>query len=201
MTELQLPVTIRTARLDEIPKNADIIKRIELRKTARIIEGYTIQLNPTNELPYTFYSEINIDNSRLWLLFKSLLLTFPEEISFIFGHIDNEPTYSEYQDKFVILNKIDGFETELTQDGYLEFGIIFHSKEILLEVFIKKAKYVQFWGVDKEVFLNIMQGYSLLEINNLNFIDEYPMVIEPLRLHNPNTKDTADLLHYFEANI
>lgn len=198
MNKLQLPKTIRTARVDELPVTTNNLEWIEESKTAKIVEGFVIKLNGTKELPFDFFCEINIDNSKLWKLFKDFFVSFPDEISFIFYHIDSEPIYSKYEDKFKILNEIEKFETELTQDGFLEWGIIYHDENILKEVLIKKPKYVQFWGVDKDEFLKIMEKNSITEIEEMKFIDEYPLVTEALRLHNSETMETFELINHFE---
>lgn len=198
MRKLELPNTIRTARVDELPVTKDNLEWIEESKSAKIVEGFVLKPNDTGELPFDFFCEINVDNPKLWKLFKDFLVTFPDEISFIFNHIDSEPIYTNYDDKFKILNEIEKFETELTQDGFLEWGIIYHDENILKEVFIKKPKYVQFWGVDKNEFLKIMEKNSINEIEEMKFIDEYPLVTEALRLHNSETMETSDLINHFE---
>lgn len=198
MTQLELSKTIRTARIDELPATQENLEWIEERKVAKIVEGFVIKPNNTEELPFDFFCEINVDNSKLWKLFKDFFLMFPDEISFIFGHIDSEPNYSRYDDKFKILNQIEKFETELTQDGFLEWGIIYHDKNVLKEIFIKKAKYMQFWGIDKDEFLHIMKKNSIDEIEGLKFIDEYPLVTEALRLHNSETIETSELINHLE---
>jgi hypothetical protein len=198
MTKLELPKTIRTARIDELPVTKDNLEWIEESKTAKIVEGFVLKPNDTEELPFDFFCEINVDNQKLWKLFKDFLVTFPDEISFIFNHIDSDPIYTKYDDKFKILNEIEKFATELTQDGFLEWGIIYHDENILKEVFIKKPKYLQFWGVDKSEFLRIMEKNSINEIEEMKFIDEYPLVTEALRLHNSETMETSDLISHFE---
>lgn len=198
MTQLELSKTIRTARIDELPATQENLEWIKERKVAKIVEGFVTKPNNTEELPFDFFCEINVDNSKLWKLFKDFFLVFPDEISFIFGHIDSEPNYSRYDDKFKILNQIEKFETELTQDGFLEWGIIYHDKDVLKEIFIKKAKYMQFWGIDKEEFLYIMKKNSIDEIEGLKFIDEYPLVTEVLRLHNSETMETSELISHLE---
>lgn len=195
MRTLELPITIRTARTDELPTTQDNIDWIEESKTSKIVEGYIVHENETNELPFTFFAEINVDNSKLWEVFKALLISFEEEISFIFGHIDNEPYYSKYGDKFEILNQIEKFQTELTQDGFLEFGIIYHDENKLKEVFVKKSKYIQFWGIDRKEFLTIMNRFSICEVEDMKFIDEFPLVTEALRIHKENVFETSEVIN------
>jgi len=194
MRPLELPMTIRTARIDELPYSDGLAEKIQKRASAKIVEGYTFQENHTNELPFKFYSEINIDNSKLWTLFKVLLFTFPDTVSFIFGHSDEDPTYSEYLDKFEILNKLTKLESELTQDGFIEFGIIYHDENLLIETFVDKTKYIKYWGTDYEAFNNIMLEFSLIKIDDLNFIDEFPLATESLTTFIPDAISTFDLI-------
>jgi hypothetical protein len=202
MPELQLAPTIRTPRPDEVPQNQNILDKIKLRQTANIVEGFTLQNNSLHEQPFKFYSEINIDNSKLWDLFKAFLVQFPDEISFIFNHIDAETaTFSPYKDKFEILNVISPYELELTQDGFLEFGIMFHATDYFEEVFIKKSKYLRYWGTHLGKFKEIMDSFSLTQIDDLNFIDEFPLVTEPLQKHNSDTISTDDLLRHLNDTL
>jgi hypothetical protein len=199
MRALELPTTIRTARTDELPSTQDNIDWIQESKTAKIVEGYVLNKNESSELPFTFFAEINVDNSRLWEVFKELLLSYDEEISFIFGHIDQEPFYGKYLEKFEVLNQIEAFKTELTQDGFLEFGIIYNDEEKLKEVFVNRPKYIQFWGVDKKEFESIMNKFSIYEVEDLKFIDEFPLVTETLRLHRENVIETAEVINQLKA--
>src|ERR1022692_2530530 len=194
MTPLELPITIRTARIDELPYSDELSAKIEKRATAKIIEGYTFKENPTTELPFKFYSEINIDNSKLWTIFQVLLFTFPDNVSFIFGDSDVEPTYSDYSDKFEILDKLKKFETELTKDGFIEFGIVYHDESLLIETFVNRTKYIKYWGTDHETFNNIMLEFGLTKVDDLNFIDEFPFVTEPLTRHISSALPTSELI-------
>ncbi|SOD14695.1 hypothetical protein [Pedobacter xixiisoli] len=197
MKNLELPPTIRIANLDEVPKTNNYIDRIIDSKTAKIIEGFTFQENTEHKLPFSFFSEINVDNSQLWKVFKALTLSYEEEISFIFNHVDAEPNYSEYCDKYEVLNKIEDYQVELSQDGFIEFGVIYHDDDKLKEAYVKKAKYIQFWGNDKDEFLEIMHQFSLYQIDDLKFIDDFPLVTESLYSSNPNTIRTEKLLETF----
>ena len=194
MKPLELPITIRTARIDEFPYSDELAERIQKRTTAKIVEGFTLKENPTKELPLKFYSEINIDNSRLWTLFKALLSTLPGEVSLIFGQADEDPSYSEYSDKLEILNKLTKFETELTQDGLFEFGVIYHDEALLTEAFVDRTKYVKYWGTDYETFNNVMLEFGLAKIDDLNFIDEFPMITAPLSRFIPDAMETTELV-------
>ena len=198
MPLLTLPPTIRIARPDEVPNTDDLLHRIRESEKAKIIEGFTFKPHDVSLNTFQFYSEINIDNNKLWSLFKALLLTFPDEISFIFGHAGGEEVhYSGYMDKFSVLNKIEEFQAELTQDAFFEFGIIFEDKNSLREVFVSKAKYLQYWGMNNDSFLDTMENSSIKQINDLNFIDEFPMARTILTLYDPSARTTGNVIDFF----
>jgi hypothetical protein len=199
MRQLQLPPTIRTPRIDEVPNRKDVIDAINKRLTANIVEGYVIKDNPSGDLP--FFAEINIDNDNLWELFKTLSLHIESEISVIFKHIDDETTYGIYGDRYESINILEEVKLELTQDGFLEFGVIYHDENKLEEVFVKRAKYIQYWGMKKENFVKIMEDFNLYPIQNFNFIDEYPLVTESLISINTSIKDTDYVLDYLNKSF
>ena len=194
MKALELPPTIRTARADEVTPHEEVLKRLKARKEALIREGYTLQQNPTADLPFRFFSEINIDNSRLWDLFTALAARMPNELSLIYGHIDEEPAYGRYLPKQELLEALAPYRLELTQDGMLEAGLIYQDEGRLEEVFIRRAKYLQFWGVDETAFREVMQAFGLEQVEGLNFIDEFPLATEPLKQHRPEARDTDEAL-------
>lgn len=194
MKMLQLPPTIRTARPDEVPKQGDVLDRIVESRTANIVEGYIFYGNNTHKLPFTFFAEINVDNQRLWQLFKTLLLQLPDVISLVYNYKDEEPAYSGYADKYEILNKLELYQLEIIQDGFLEIGALYNDEEIIEEVFIRSPKYLQYWGFDEKRFKQTMAEFELFEMPALNFIDKYPLVTEALRLHRSEAKETSEVL-------
>lgn len=194
MKALELPPTIRTARQDEVTPHDEVLKRLQAREAITLREGYTFQHNPTNELPFRFFSEINIDNPRLWDLFTALAARMPDELSLIYGHIDDEPTYGRYLPKQELLAQLAAYRLELSQDGMLEAGLIYQDEGRLEEVFIRRAKYLQFWGVDEAAFRDVMQAFGLEQVEGLSFIDDFPLATEPLQHHHPEAKDTEEVL-------
>jgi hypothetical protein len=200
MKPLQLPANIRAPRADEIPSvNPAIVAKLKERETANLVEGYIVKSNSTGNLPFKFFAEINIDNDRLWSLFKKLADTFPERIGLVYGHIDDkEISYSTtYIDKEEVIRKLEKYERELTQDGYLEFGITYHDEDVLIETYVKKGKYIQYWGMDYAAFEKIMEACSLTYVTDLNFVDEYPVVTETLT----DALSTDELIEYFRSQF
>lgn len=193
-TRLEIPPTLRTPNLDEVPNKTDIVDAIEKSRTANIVQGFIIKHNENKELPFKFYAEINVNNSELWNLFKALTLHLPDEISLIFNHADNEATFGNYQDKYAVINKLSNFTTELSQDCFLEFGVIHQTDDFLAEVFVDCTKYIKYWGMHELEFRKVMNEFKILEIPDLNFIDEFPKVREALRLHADNVIETDELI-------
>jgi len=178
----------------------EILDNIQRQQAANIVQGFTLKDNSSHQEPFTFYCEINIDNANLWGLFQAFLLQFPDEVYFVYGHKDDETLYcSQFKDKFEILNILTPYEIELTMDCFLKFGIAFQSKDYFEELLIMPAKYLQYWGANTEPFAKIMRTFALNQIDDLNFIDEYPLVTESLRLHNNTTVETDDLLNHFDS--
>jgi hypothetical protein len=196
---IELPKTIRPARFDEIPKNSEANVRLQNIDNAMIVEGFTFKLKEIynesdKEIPFIFFSEININNSRLWELIIALTDLLPDLSSLIIANSDTEPNYCDYKAKIDLIGSITKFKTELIGDAFLEWGIIYHDNETLTEIFITDSKYIKFWGVNINGFKTIMTKFDLNQIDDLEFIDEYPKVREPLRLFERSIADTNEVI-------
>jgi len=196
---IELPETLRAPRIDEVPMNTSVKERLEKLESANIVEGYKLLSNDENEeqkkIPFNFYVEINIDNSRLWDLIINLSEELPDAASLIFGHIDTEPFYGEYQNRKDLLKELKDYKNELIKDTFIEWGIIYNDENKLIEIFISESKYVKFWGVNKSSFQQIMSKLNLQEIKNIEFVDEYPKVREPLTLFEKTALSSEKLIN------
>lgn len=191
---LVLPVTVRVPLPDEISHREDAIELLAKRKAANITQGYTIKPNETQQLHFSFYAEININNDKLWQLFLALAGDMPEEVHCVYGLYEDEATTTDYFPKQDVLKHLSPFQKELAMDCTLEFGLLYHSKEMLMEVFVPESKYIKFWGNDKAKFLKHMQDFQLKEIPDLAFIDEYPKIVTPLRNIIPSARRPEDVM-------
>ena len=191
---LQSPPTIRLPRLDELPNNPEVFERLKVREHAKIVEGFILKNNTTHDLPFKFYAEVNINNSRLWNLFIELSNQLPKKVNCIFNTYNDEPIYSPYLEKANVLQILSSYELELTQDCNLEIGIMFESEEKLIEVFISDSKYIKYWGSNENEFRQAMISFELNEVPDMNFIDEFPKVVEPLTLLNSSAKETQTVI-------
>jgi len=199
MRRLELPPTLRTLNSDEAPKNSTFYDGMTKALNANIVEGYTLRYNTNHEPPFKFYAEINIDNSRFWSLFKTLMLHLPDEVSLIFNDADSDIVfYGKYRDKFEVLNGISSYSIELTQDCFLEFGVIHQTDSFLEEVFVDCTKYIKYWGMDETWFRATMHDFQIFETPELNFMDEFPKVRESLSLHHKSAVKTEDILEQWQ---
>lgn len=202
--KLEFPITLRFPLPDEVPMDETVLADIKRSETANIVEGYTIKdkdVNPEHStMGFEFYSEINIDNSRLWKLFIELTNFLPNEVTLLSGHIDddsiNTGTYADKKDILHLLNK---YEKELTGDTFLEFGLLSHTPEKLIEVFVDETKYIKFWGSDKKLFEQTLKDFGLSNIEDLEFIDEFPKVRLPLTAFDETVMDTDQLLELLKT--
>lgn len=200
---LELPITLRVPLPNEIPMDETVLANIKRSETANIVEGYTIKLKDDNSehsnLEFEFYSEINIDNSRLWKLFIELTNFLPNEVAIISAHIDDdEVIYGNYADKTKVIKLLNKYERELTSDTFLKFGLIFHSDKQLVEIFVDETKYIKFWGSDRNTFENVLQKFGLNNIKDLEFIDEFPKVRRSLKTHDETVIETEELLEILQ---
>lgn len=197
---IELPKTIRPARIDEVPNDAKTLEKLQKIDHANLIEGYTLRLIDQNNeshtaAPYSFYSEININNSRLWNMITALAELLPDPLFLILTYSEAEPDYCEIGDKNKLMAYLKKFKTELIADVFLEWGMVYQDKETLVELLISDSKYVKFWGINLLKFKSMMTNFNLHQIDNLEFIDEYPTIRTPLRSLDKSTKDTMDLTY------
>ncbi len=191
---LEKPITIRLPREEEISKNSDIIRRLKEMEQATIEEGYKLTQNTDDYLPFSFYAEININNSRLWNLFVALSETMPNRINCIYNEYGKETIVGRYMEKSDILPKLEQLKFELTQDCNLEFGLLFHVEYVLEEILVSETKYIKYWGSHEMTFRETMEKFGLKENADLHFIDEFPSVVEPLTKFHENVKTTDVVL-------
>ncbi|RFM30119.1 hypothetical protein [Deminuibacter soli] len=192
---LQLPVSIRIPQANEMAHRPDIDALLNKRSSANIVQGFTITPNNTPQLPFKYYAAINVHNNKLWELFSALTGMLPDEVSCVYGLHDDEPITTGYFAKDYVLKVLQQYRIELSQDGTLEFGLLFHTKDTLVELFVTASKYIKFWGMDMDAFVKIMLDQEIPSKEQLEFVDEYPKIVEPLRDFIPSAKHPESVIH------
>jgi hypothetical protein len=66
------------------------------------------------------------------------------EVAFLFGYIDFDLNYGNYEEKESILEFISQYQYELTQDAFISFGLIYNDDESLLKYLLMKVN-IKYW--------------------------------------------------------
>jgi hypothetical protein len=198
--KLRLADGIRPPRPDEYPAGADVAKIDALRDAAKIEPGHRFRSITDDR----FVAEVNVDVDRLWDTFEALAFVLPEPVSGIVGFKDDDPMFSEYADKATVLAALHSARDELCHDGFLAFGLIHQTASDNEEVFVTSAKYLRVWGADVARFRAIMTRLAIPLVEDLAFVDEFPIVSESLRVVRGETarhhdEVLADVRERFDA--
>ena len=196
---LELPVTIRLPRRGEMRHRTDLDELMEKRREALIVQGYDLKDNKTPQLPHEFYAAINVHNSLLWEVFTALSAAFPDTLHAVYGVNERDTITTNILTKKEVIARFSEFRTELTQDGHICFGLLHHSSTALLELTVTDSKYIRFWGMDKAAFLSCMASFSIPQRPRLEFVDEYPKVVEPLNKFLPNARKPEEVIRKLNA--
>ena len=153
----------------------------------------------TLRVPYRFQSNINIDNDRLWELFLALAATLPDKTSCQYGLYEEEsPVTTGLLQKQFVLQQLEKYREELTRDCSLEFGLLYQAKDLLIELGVSESKYIRYWGVELERFRLLMRSFQLPAVEGLEFIDEYPKIVIPLRDLMPAAKAPETVIYHLD---
>lgn len=191
MSTYKLPIGIRIPDFDDYPNGYDDINR--KRELANISEGY--KLTAIHEEKFTHFVEINIDVDNLWSLFVALSDRLLGDTAYgVVGFKDEKPTLSNFTKKQSIIDIFNKYKFELANDGFIQFGIADYDESSLNEIFITSFKYFQVWTTNYNELIETLNNFQLLEQENLNFIDEFPVVSDAL---SPDIK--SGVRHYSEV--
>jgi hypothetical protein len=196
---LILPVTVRIPTAEELDYRPDIEEILMRRRKANIREGYVLQLNDNPRFPYRFQATVNINNPRLWDLFVALAATLPQKLSCVYGlQGEDESETTQLLQKELVLQELGKYREELTQDCQLEFGLLYQTKDLLIELAVTESKYIRYWGAELERFRIMMKSFQLPPVEGLEFIDEYPRIVSPLRALMAATKAPETVIYQLD---
>ncbi len=175
----KLPLGIRIPCSDEYPKGNDPKEINKNRDSANIVEGFVI--NEISEKKFSHYAEVNVDADKIWDVFCGIAKQLIKNEAYgIIGFKDEEPKLSRFTKLEKVIEVFEKFKFELTNDGFLEFGIADYDENSLNEVYISSFKYMKIWTTKKEFLIEILNSYGIQQFEKLNFIDEYPIISEAL---------------------
>lgn len=176
----KLPIGIRIPNKDEYPKGAEPELINNRRNSANIVSGFIIMEILGQR--YTHFAEVNVNADILWNVFCELTSKLFDDLAYgIIGFKGEKPTLSNFTGLEVLMAIFEQYKFELTNDGYLEFGIAHCNENTLNEIFISSFKFMRIWTNKKELLIDTLSQFGITQIDNLQFIDEFPIVSEALR--------------------
>jgi len=193
MALYNLPLGIRIPNSDEYPKGNDSKSINDKRNSANIIQAFV--LREVSGEKFSYYVEVNIDADKIWDVFCELTNKLIGDIAYgIIGFKDEEPKLSEYSKTERIVEIFEKYKFELTNDGYLEFGIANNDENSMNEIFVSSFKYMKIWTTSKVLLIETLNSFGIQQIENLQFIDEFPVVSEAL-----SGSSVKGIRHYSEV--
>jgi len=192
MSLYKLPLGIRIPNNDEYPDTYNIEDINLKRENANIIEGYTIKEVVGEK--YTYYLEVNVNVDKIWNIFIAITNKIISSVAYgILGLKDEDLKLSNFTSRENLIQIFEDYSFELVNDGFLQFGIANYNDISLNEIFITNFKYIKIW-TDNIAILKILDLFEIPVIENLNFIDEFPVVSEALTLQK-----VSKVRHYTEV--
>jgi len=193
--QIIFPKGIRFAKESEMPNSDNKSNLLLSIKNADIKEGYVLFNSDTDN--YKYYSEINISAPKLWSLFEKLAIAIlPESSAPILGHIDDandELFYGSYTSTKKILEVCSNYKNELSNDGFIQFGIIHQVDGKTEEIFVKPTKHLVVWTNKLDEFKSVMNSFDIPEFEKMSFIDQFP--ITTLSKYEGQTKEHTQVLN------
>ncbi|PJZ58001.1 hypothetical protein [Leptospira barantonii] len=193
--KLILPIGIRPPHPTEYPKGYDIELINTNRERAKIVPGYKI-CNPTEQEKFSAYIEVNVNADELWSVFLGLVeIIIPDDSYGIIGFKDEEYNLSPYTSKKHLLNLFLQYRFELLNDGFLAFGIAHNDEYSLNEVLVESFKYIKIWTTEESRVRELLHYFSLEVHDDLQFIDEFPVISESLSLKDfPEVRSASTII-------
>ncbi|MHB1922115.1 MAG: hypothetical protein ACYCOO_07745 [Chitinophagaceae bacterium] len=198
---LELPPTLRFPLPHELSHRTDLERELDPAHSPGWREGYRLIPNKTLQLPFKFSAEININNSRLWKLVLALSDHLPEQICCEYGLEDEQGRTTGYFPKSWVIQSLSLFQDELTQDGSLWFSLLSLSREALIEIKVTSTKYLQCSLNNSRTFIQGMEEFKLPERKDLVVRDEFPLIVEPLKLFLPDSRSPQVILSLLDRTF
>jgi hypothetical protein len=169
-------------------------------QAANIATGFT--LSESTDSQFAFYAEANVDAPKIWDVFRDLSLVLLGPVStLIMSEIDDEPMPLGSAGTPAILGLLEPHKSQLAHDGWIQFGLVSLTGDLISEVFVAPTKHFQVWLNDENRFRSIMRHYAIPEAESLEFIDEYPRTTMRLRDDRVAFHDHDQLIEHFEKQL
>lgn len=179
MALYKLPLGISILKDNEYPEGYDVKSINDSRNSANIITGFRIKEIPGEK--FSHYAEVNIDADKVWDVFCGLTSKLIDDVAYgIIGFKDEKPKLSGFTKTEILIDIFEEYKFELTNDGYLEFGIAYYDDNSQNEIFVSSFKNMKIWTTKKELLIDTLREFEITEIENLQFINDFPVESEAL---------------------
>jgi hypothetical protein len=178
----KLPLGIKIPQNEEYPVGSNVEKINNQRDSANIMEGFTFKKVIGEK--YSYYVEINVNADKLWDVFCALSNKLINNSAYgVIGFKEEKPTLSNFTSIEKIIKILEKYKYELLNDGYLEFGIASYNDKEMNEIFVSSFKYIKVWTPNIVLLTETLKEFGIRQIENLQFIDEFPVVSEALAVN------------------
>jgi hypothetical protein len=199
--EFEFPDGVRLARLEEIPGPEPLRAATWARvQAARIAPGYT--LVASDDSRFSRYAEINVNASQIWMVFRDLCQALLGPVAtMVASLIDEEPVTIGSTDTGSIVAILENHKYQLSNDGFLQFGLLCNEGGMLTEIFVAPTKHFKVWLNDEALFLAAMDEHGLQRHDRLEFIDQFPRTTVALTGEPSVIRDHTVMLDYLKEAI
>ena len=193
------PASIRLANQEDVPRTAEWVEILAAVEKAEIVPGFV--LRPGTER-FSHYAEINVDGPLIWQVFCDLCDTLLDETATVlFGEKEGEPHRLGSSHVRRLIKLLEPYQYQLSQDGFLEFGLVSDENYLISEVYLGPTKHFKVWMNDEPGFRAVMARHALPEMRQISFLDEFPRTTTMLPADLISFRDPDEFAAHLEREI
>lgn len=180
---LILPRGVRFPHPHEFPPGAEA-ERLRVSQ-ANVTTGF--RLLPHGGGAYSTYIEANAHATSLFTVFHDLAFTLlPRAAAPIVAVKGGDTFPGPYTIRAAALRVFEPHIQALQHDGFLAFGLIHQHNGVTEEVFVQPSKYLQVWTNQPDLARAVFAQHRIPEVPDLQFMDQYPLITEPMETPEGN---------------
>lgn len=136
------------------------------------------------------------------MVFRDLCLGLLEPIAtMVAAGPDDEPTPLGSANVNSLITILEPHRYQLAHDGFIQHGLVSHHGSQINEVLVLPEKHFNVWMNNEKRFRKVMEEYDIREVDELEFLDQYPRTAVALPKQSVVFQNSRDLMHHFRALI
>jgi hypothetical protein len=196
---LVFPAGVKLATSTDLPFAPNLPELLARINSAKIEPGYIV--HHVEGKSFQNYIEANVNSQDIWALFHSLCdRLLPQEVELVLGNIDEITFRSQYINKDKVLECLRKIQFYLVNDCCVQFGLGSSSSAETIEIFVTLTKHFQIWANRGDLIEDIMRSHDLLQVDSLQFIDEFPRVTTQIE-YDSGFHGCQDLLDHLIKSV